>query len=93
MFEMYAIDQLHVVPRAGRQSAGGPAHRGQDPAAPVYWVDAARTDGGNGLVDQVEISSQGRRLQVEARVRQAVLTELRLLAGARPVTSAESESR
>lgn len=82
MIERCAVEWLQAFPRRGG-AAGGPAPVGAGTPVPVCEPahDPGQASGSDG--DIVEISAQGRRLQVEARVRSAVLAELRRFAHAK----------
>lgn len=82
MIELSATEWLQAFPRRGGAAGGAaPARAG----APVPIYEPARDPGQAGGSDRdiVEISAEGRRLQVKARVRSAVLEQLRLFAHAK----------
>lgn len=83
MLDLSLVDLLRDAPRPGVRKIGGPGAEREPRSAPLRSADggsaAANQDG-----DRVEISGQGHRLQVEARVREAVVSELRMLAGEPP---------
>ena len=79
MLDLSLVDLRRYVPRPGARKVGGPNPERVDRTPSVRsgagGLTAANADG-----DRVEISGQGHRLQVEARIREAVVSELRTLA-------------
>ena len=91
MLDLSIVDLLRELPRPGVRKVSGPSPEGWDRSAPVRADDGGSTTG-NADGDWVEISPQGHRLQVEARIREAVVSELRTLAGG-PTAAADGAPR
>ena len=86
MLDLSLVDLLRELPRPGIRKPSGPSPEGRDRSAPVRADDGGSTTG-NADGDRVEISAQGHRLQVEARIREAVVSELRTRAGEHTATT------
>jgi len=86
MLDLSLVDLLRELPRPGTRKVSGPSPEGRDRSAPVR-AEGGVSAAGNADGDRVEISAQGHRLQVEARIREAVLSELRTLASEHTATA------
>jgi len=83
MIDVSILDWLRTLPRRETAASPGLVAPGRGPAAATAADPAASED-------RVEITEGSRRLQLESRVRDAVLAELRRLAQPDPSASDEA---